>query len=96
MTTEKHSALKGFITFIVFLLIWYALCKAGIWNSYVLPSPVKVFDTMIQMLRDGELIKNIGISLRRIIIGFSISFAAAVIFGLCSVLGGLVVLWLVS
>lgn len=72
--------LKPLITIAVIFSVWYFFCSLGIWSTYVLPSPGKVLNSTIKMLKSGELIKNIAISLRRVFIGFAISFTLA--FGL--------------
>ena len=78
--------LKPAIAIIVIIFIWYCLCALKIWNTYVLPSPKKVLSSAISMLKSGELFINIGISLKRVFIGYGISFVLAFGFG---VLGSL-------
>lgn len=72
--------LKPLIAIVIIFLIWYIFSSLGIWSSYVLPGPGKVFKSAAAMLKSGELFRNIAISLRRVFIGFSISFILA--FGL--------------
>ena len=78
--------IKAVTVFLVILIAWDLVCRAGIWSAYVLPSPERVFTTMVKMSADGELAANIVISLRRVFIGFSIAWALAMFFGLLAVL----------
>jgi sulfonate transport system permease protein len=73
---------KPFIAIVVIILIWYCLCSLHIWNAYVLPSPEKVLNSAIGMVKSGELLKNIVISVRRVFIGFGISFTLAFCLGI--------------
>lgn len=64
---------KGAIVFIIILISWKVVTFMGIWNSYILPPPEKVFNTFVNMIIDGSLIINIFVSFKRVIIGFLIS-----------------------
>lgn len=66
----------------VLLLVWYAVCRAGIFSAYVLPPPSKVFQSFSKMLVSGELWKDIHISFIRVMKGFSIAFVLAFILGM--------------
>lgn len=61
------------LIFIVILLVWYLACRAAIWSTYALPTPAKVWDSLIQMTANGEIFEHLFISIRRILIGFTIS-----------------------
>ena len=65
--------------------IWYGICEAGLFNAYVLPPPAKVFGSFLDMCRRGELAGDIGISMLRVLKGFSIAFVLACIW--CSFSG---------
>lgn len=59
------------------LLVWHAVCAAGLLNAYVLPPPEKVWKTFMKMATNGELLADVGVSLGRVLKGFSIAFALA-------------------
>ena len=59
------------------LLIWQLVCAAGLFNAYVLPPPGKVWATFVRMAASGELLADVGVSLARVLKGFSIDFALA-------------------
>ncbi len=61
---------------------WYFACAAGIFNAYVLPSPQKVYSSFLKMVKSGELLRDIGISLGRVLKGFGIAFVIAFILGM--------------
>lgn len=68
-----NNILKNVLLFAVILLAWQIACKVGIWSEYVLPSPKKVWDSLVKMFQSGELTRHMLISLKRVAAGFSIS-----------------------
>ena len=59
------------------VLIWHAVCAAGLFNAYVLPAPERVWRTFARMVASGEILADVGVSLGRVLKGFSIAFALA-------------------
>ena len=82
MLKKFHQKIKGYYVFILIFIIWQFVCSLGIWNEYILPPPVKVFNTFIHMIEDGSIFENVYVSLRRILIGFSISTIFAIPLGI--------------
>ena len=76
MKKEKNG-FRGWIGVLIVLIVWFAVCKAGIFSSYVLPSPVKVWNTFWKMLLSGEIFKDIAVSFVRVLKGFFIAFGLA-------------------
>ena len=70
---KKTDLLKKLTVFAALLLVWHLLCRAGVWSTYVLPPPEKVFRTLVSMASSGELWRNLAISLRRVAEGFFVS-----------------------
>lgn len=72
--------------FLGLLALWFLGTHFAWWNSYILPGPQKVFGTFWKLICSGKLFLHIGISFKRILIGFSISVLMGVplgvIFGL--------------
>ena len=66
----------------VLLVLWYAVCRAGIFSAYVLPPPVKVLNSFFRMLKTGELWQDVWISFLRVMKGFSIAFVLAFLLGM--------------
>ena len=73
----RKKILPALIGIGAILLLWHLVCAAGVFNAYVLPPPEKVWDTFLRMAASGELIKDIGVSLGRVLKGFAIAFALA-------------------
>ena len=66
---------------LIIVLLWWAVSRAGLWSAYVLPSPERVWNSFTAMVRDGGLAVHIAVSLRRVLLGFSISFIMAFCLG---------------
>lgn len=80
------NAVKKLLIFGVILLLWYLGSRWHWWSAYVLPSPGKVFHTLLDMMASGELAEHLLISLRRVAIGFGISCALTFVFTLVAVI----------
>lgn len=83
---KTKKIIKNFLIFAVIILLWQLASNAGIWSAYVLPSPHKVWISFVKMLQNGELMKHLTVSLRRIAQGFSISCILTFIFTLLAAL----------
>lgn len=78
--------IKQLLVIVIIFFIWQLICTIGIFNTYVLPTPLKVFNTFTKMLISGEIILDIYISFKRVLIGYSISFILAFFIGVISFL----------
>lgn len=76
------KSLKGYFIFIIILIMWQISCSLGVWSSFILPPPEKVFKTFLNLVKDGSIFLHIGISLRRVFIGFGISAIIAIPLGI--------------
>lgn len=72
--------LKKLYIFLVVIIIWQLLTMLNLWSSYILPPPIKVLDTAINMMKDGSIFVDMFVSIKRVAIGFSIAFIFAVLF----------------
>jgi len=70
----------------VFLLLWQLAPYIGLINPIIIPVPTTILQKMIQLILSGELIKNIAVSLGRVLVGFFIALAVALPLGF--LLGG--------
>lgn len=57
----------------IFLIAWELLSDYKIINSFTSSSPIKATKTIIELFRDGSLIKHIGVTLYEVLISFFIS-----------------------
>lgn len=77
-----QRTLPAFAGILLFLAVWYSVCRMELVNPYVLPSPRKVLNTFLQMCASGEIFQDISISLIRVLKGFSIAFVLAFLLGM--------------
>lgn len=64
------------------ILVWHVLTTTGIIPPNVLPKPLQVFNTFIVLLKNGELITNIGVSAKRALSGFALGGGIGFLLGL--------------
>lgn len=78
----KRLNIKGVYIFTLIFLIWGIGSFFNLWNSYIIPSPIKIWESFLKLIENGKLIRHIGISLKRIGIGFSITVFLALPLGI--------------
>jgi len=76
------NGIKRLVPIALIFILWYVCTYLEIWSTYVLPTPMRVWDTLMSMIQSGELFVHIGASLYRVIIGFSIAFVFAFLLGI--------------
>lgn len=67
---------------VALLLVWELLSRTGVFDARYIPPPSTVLATLVRMTRTGELPYHLGVSVRRILIGFVLGAAPAVTLGL--------------
>lgn len=60
---------------------WEAVARAGIWPSYLLPGPITVLATLMDLLQRGLLLDATAVSLQRLLIGYGISLIIGIVLG---------------
>jgi len=55
------------------IVLWAVLSALNMVNSYLIPSPARIWNTALQLIASGELGKHIAISLTRVCVGYGIS-----------------------
>ena len=78
----KRKLLEQVIFYGLLLGLWEALVLVQVWPSYLFPSPLGVLRTIAGGLRDSSIPVAVGVSLRRIVIGYGISIVAGIALGL--------------
>ena len=77
--------LMGACSLLGVVLFWH-LATTRHWDFYIrftnIPTPMEVLDKVAQVNHNGKFITNIGMSLRRIVIGFAIATVVGVALGL--------------
>lgn len=84
------KSIRGCISIFVVLIIWQIACVSGNVNQALVPSPIKVLEALLQLMKEGlpgslstvTLAEHIGISLYRFAIGYVIAVIVAVLLGL--------------
>ncbi|MBE6024053.1 MAG: ABC transporter permease [Cellulosilyticum sp.] len=74
---NKSKVIKTSISVAIVILIWTIVSEMGIVSSYILPTPAKVLDSFIKMVKSGEIFEDIYISYIRVLKGFFISTLVA-------------------
>ena len=76
---KSKKAIKTWISIIALLSVWIIVTNMNIVSSYILPSPGKVFDSLVKMIQSGEIFEDIYISFIRVLQGFAIATISAFI-----------------
>jgi NitT/TauT family transport system permease protein len=64
------------------LLVWEALAFAKIWPPYLFPTPQGVARSLYDGFKDHSLWIGIGVSMRRVVIGYAISVVLGILLGM--------------
>lgn len=70
--------LKSLFTLIILLIYWQLITSSGLISAYLLPPPLTIFHTTLDMLLSGELSSHISTSLNRVFKGFFISCSVGI------------------
>lgn len=76
-----NHVLIGSLLPVALLFLWQLLCMIGVFPPNILPSPLIVLETVVDLARDGSMWSHIGITLYRIAVGFILGTAVAVVLG---------------
>ncbi|WP_051531485.1 ABC transporter permease [Clostridiisalibacter paucivorans] len=83
--TEKTLTI---VTWVVILSVWYLITKLQLVSSTLVPSPYKVWNTFISILKDGyngvPLWIHLGASFKRLFLALGLSIITAIPIGLLS------------
>jgi sulfonate transport system permease protein len=66
------------------IILWQAVCSAGVFTSYEVASPIAVFDAGRQLAAQGVLVPNLLISLRRVAEGLGLGIVIGVVLAVLS------------
>lgn len=83
---NKNKVIKTSISIIILVLIWSIVTKIDIVSSYILPSPSKVLDSLLKMIKSGEIFEDIYISYIRVLKGFFIATLLAFLLAMVRVI----------
>ncbi|WP_227396420.1 ABC transporter permease [Jeotgalibacillus aurantiacus] len=71
----------GLVLPVLLLVIWEGAARLGWIEPYLLPAPTVVVTSIVEMAQDGTLWGHVSITLYRVLIGFLIGTAAALVIG---------------
>lgn len=80
--SKKRFIISACLTFLVIFSAWHLACASGGVKELFLPSPMKVFDDIIEGARDGSLWVNMRYSIFRVTMGFVLSVVLGVPLGI--------------
>ena len=75
-TTTRALALLGLV------LAWQLAASLGPWPPHVLPGPLRVVASLFDGIRDGSIVSGVGVSLRRLALGYGLSSIAGIALGI--------------
>lgn len=67
---------------LVLLATWEAASRLGLWKSWLFPSPLDVARSFADGMRDRSIPLGVFVSMRRLLVGYSISLVGGVTLGL--------------
>jgi NitT/TauT family transport system permease protein len=78
-----RSAFRVLCFYLILLLIWEGIFRLHFWPAFLFPSPLQVFETLVNGFYDKSFLIGIGISMERILLGFGISLVLGIVVGFC-------------
>lgn len=80
---ERHGdRLIGVLSPVLLLVVWELLVRFQWISPMFFPAPSSIAATFVKMARGGELWLNVGVSLRRLLLGFVIGGVPALLLGI--------------
>ena len=72
---------KKLLFYLAIVVIWETVFRAQIWPEYLFPSPLGVVKNLFDGIKDTSYLIAIAVSLKRVIIGYTISLILGLILG---------------
>ena len=63
---------------VIFILLWEILARSSLINTFLYSSPSNIINTVISMIKDSSLFRNIGITLYELLISFGLSIIISI------------------
>lgn len=89
--SRMRKTLNLIAAFILLIAVWQGAIFIGGYEEALFPSPLKVGETVIEMIMDGTFFTHLQVSMTRFAIGYISAVVIAVVFGL--ILGRFHALW---
>ena len=78
---SRHRGSLLFASSIIFAFAGWQFLSSFVFNPFLIPPPLVVFETMVPMVKNGEIFRHVAISLARVGVGFATGCAAAILLG---------------
>jgi sulfonate transport system permease protein len=78
---ERQFLILSWLTPVAVVIVWEALARSGFVEPHILPAPSKVLLTAYKLTVSGTLLNDLGVSLRRAVIGFLIGGGMGFVLG---------------
>lgn len=79
---DNKNIFKKHILFLGIFIFWIITSYLKIWNTFLVPTPWKVFNTFIIFIENGKLFHHLFTSFLRVFLGFIIAFSLGVPFAI--------------
>src|SRR5258708_3020957 len=70
------------IFYALLVAAWQLLFNSGIWQDFILPSPLEVLNSLVPAFQSGLFLQSILASLGRLALGYAISLGVGLVLGL--------------
>src|SRR6202161_2108895 len=80
---------RGLLLPVGLALLWEIMVRLGISNGRLVPPPTRIFATIVELARSGELVRHIMATLTRVVAGFGLGVVAGTVLGAISGYWGL-------
>jgi NitT/TauT family transport system permease protein/sulfonate transport system permease protein len=77
----KRNIVAGALGTVGFFAIWEAISRSGLVNNIMLPTPTTIVLSGWELLASGELLRHLGASLWRSLLGFVVGSVLAIVVG---------------
>lgn len=82
ITWRRRYGLVSLVSSLLFVATWFLVTNLGLVSTLFLPSPQMVFDSAMQIARDGELVQDVSISTQRVMIGYTMAACISIPLGI--------------
>ena len=76
-----QSWIRKTLFYLLLLAAWWGLSALRLWPPYLFPSPAAVWETLWAGLADKSIVIALGVSMKRILIGYLISLVSGIFIG---------------
>src|SRR5579864_792781 len=70
------------VFYILLLVAWQLFANSGIVPDYVFPGPLDVWNSLVNGFQNGQFLQATGVTMERLLIGYSISLVIGLTLGL--------------